>query len=272
MIHLTPSSEARFPLRSDWERIQALPPWLPAGSLAAPEPDLVAFPLKCEWEAARGVVEEPYPASACTSRDNRPVILPSALAKLAEFAAGAGWGVIPQASMGRAPHGATGRPTALKRFIVLRIGGHLLTTAGAYVVYESPERSEEWKINSCMVWAPGMSPYPHLSAVQFKAFLADVALMPLAWMSNWTRDIEMARQGRAALVKRRAKVRAKIRKVADQGRFLAATQDARADFDRVDAEWRSKVADLQDGVFTSEEVAVMIDPSRKRAAGKEGMS
>lgn len=265
-------SEARFPLRSDWERVQVLPPWLPAGSLADPEPDLVAFPLKCEWEAARGVVEEPYPDPVFTSRDRTAVILPSALTKLAEFAAGAGWGVIPQASMGRAPHGSTGRPTALKRFIALRIGGHLLTTAGAYIVYESPEKSEAWKINSCMAWAPGLSPYPHLSAVQFRTFLAEVALMPLAWMSTWVADIEQARQESAALVKRRATVRAQIRKVADQGRYLAATQDARADFDRVDAEWRSKIADLQDGVFTSEEVAVMIDPSRKRAAGKEGMS
>lgn len=233
---------------------------------------LAAFPLRCEWEATQPRNVDPYPAPVLTSRDRRTVILPSALEKLAEFAAGAGWGVIPQASMGRAPHGSTGRPTALKRFIALRFGGHLLTAAGAYVVYETLVGREAWKINSCMVWVPGVSPYPHLSAVQFRAFLAEVALMPGSWISNWITEIEKARQESAALVKRRATVRAQIRKVADQGRYLAAVQDSRADFDRMDAEWRSKVADLQDGVFTSEEVAVMIDPSRKRAAGKEGMS
>lgn len=264
-------SEARFPLRADWERILALPPELEAGSLAAPEPDLVAFPLKCEWEAVRPYDVDPYPAPVVTSRDNQSVILPSALAKVAQFAAGTGWGVIPQVSMGRAPHGSTGRPTALKRFIALRFGGHLLTRAGAYVVYENPERTEAWKPNSSMVWFPGMSPYPHLSSTQLRAFLAEVALMPTPWVVNWLADIERERQASAVLVKRRATVRAMIRKAADAGRMLAAAQDDRVEFVRVDAEWRSRVADLQDGVFTSEEVAVMIDPTRKRGTEKEGM-
>src|SRR5690348_220522 len=104
MIPLTSSSEAIFPLKAEWQRIQALPWWLPAGELH-PEPAYVCFPLKSEWEATQPKVLAEYPAPAYTSREKRAFEMPSAIAKLAEFAREASWEVRAQASQGSIPHG-----------------------------------------------------------------------------------------------------------------------------------------------------------------------
>ncbi len=255
------NSEARFPLRIDWERVMALPEWQRGGSLADPEPALACFPLKSEWEALQGAQAEAYPAPNFTSRDDVAIKFPSAVEKLAQFARGQGWRVIAQSSMGNVPHGSTGRPTALKRLAALRFGDHR-SGRRAYVVYEAPAITESWKPRSVMIWGPDLPPYAHLGSVDLKLYLAEKAELPTAELLAWVAGLEKARQASEALQKRRTAVRRQIVKVADEGRFQAARAETRQEWSEADAAWRSKVADLQDGYFTSAEVETMINRAR----------
>jgi len=265
-------SEARFPLKIDWERVQDLPEWQRGGSLAAIEPPLVCFPLKIDWEATQPRQASTYPAPVRTSRDPGPVDLPSAVQKLAQSASKAGWQVIAQRSTGNVPHGSTGRPTGLKELVALRFGGNLHTARQAYVVYESPAGRSAWKPRSIMIWGPDLTPYAHCSIENLRTFLAEKYMLTEPYLMDWVFDLERARLRSEAVQKRRMTVRRQIVKIADEGRFKASTAEDRQTFRALEDEWKLRVADLQDGVFTSEEVAVMIDPSRRRRASREGLS
>jgi hypothetical protein len=248
----------------------ALPEWQRGGSLAVLEAPLVAFPLRSEWEALQGVERELYPAPQRSSRHGIPLPqeLPSAVIKLAQFAQERRWEVIAQSSMGNVPHGSTGRPTALKRLAALKFGNHP-SGRRAYVVYEAPERTESWKPRSIMIWGPDLTPYAHLGSADLKLYLSHYARMDEAQLKAWVTDIEKERQASEAFQKRRMTVRRQILKVADEGRFRAAQTEDRKTFAEVDAEWRGKVAELQDGVFTSEEVVTMLE--RRRGTYREAL-
>lgn len=263
-------SEARFPLKADWLRIAGS--GLPAGSLAALEPPLVCFPLRGEWEALRGSERAAYPAPERTSRDGAPADIPSAVGKLAQFAREASWEVRVQESVGNVPHGSTGRPTGLKRLIALRFGAHPMTDRQAYVVYETTVNKVAWKPRSIMIWGPDLNPYAHCGMNELRTYLRDLTWHDTRQINAWVAAIEKARREVEAFQKRRTAARAQIRKVADDGRFRAGQAETRQEYAELDAAWRSKVADLQDGLFTSEEVAQMIDPDRRRAPSRQGMS
>jgi hypothetical protein len=267
---VTVAPEARFPLKIDWERVQALPEWQRGGSLAALEAPLVAFPLRSEWDALQGAQREPYPAPVRTSRQGVPLPqeLPSAVEKLASFAREQRWEVIAQSSMGNVPHGSTGRPTALKRLAALRFGRHP-SGRGAYVVYEAPAKTESWKPRSIMIWGPDLAPYAHCSMADLKAYLMHYARQDEAQLKRWVTGLEKARQASEAHQKRRMTVRRQILKVADDGRFRAGQAEDRKEYDLLEREWREKVADLQDGVFSSEEVAAMLE--RRRGTYREAL-
>lgn len=222
------------------------------------------------WSPAPPLAE--YPAPAYTSRDSQAVELPSAAAKLAQVAREASWEVRAQSSMGSIPHARTGRPTAEKKLIALRFGAHPMTERRAYVIYESPASRSAWKPRSIMIWGPDLTPYAHCGMVELRAYLAEKCLSEASELRTWVRRLERERRAAEAFQKRRATVRSQIRKVADEGRFRAAQQEDRAEWFKIDAEWRAKIADLQDGVFTSDEVAEMIDPDRRRRTSREGLS
>jgi hypothetical protein len=225
------------------------------------EAPLVAFPIRSEWEALQGAQREPYPAPEVSSRDGHEVKLPSAVEKLAQFARTARWEVIAQSSMGNVPHGSTGRPTALKRLAALRFGGHP-SGRQAYVVYEAPARTESWKPRSIMIWGPDLPPYAHCSMNDLKTFLSGQETLTSERLRKWVAELEKARQASEAHQKRRMTVRRQILKVADDGRFRAGQAEDRKEYDLLEREWRGKVADLQDGVFSSEEVAAMLERRR----------
>lgn len=252
---------ARFPSRWEWEQaINLYPP-------------LVCYPLKVEWLSTQpDQDQESYPAPERSSRDGEAGKAPSAAEKLSSFAAEAGWGVRGQSSMGNTPHGRTGRPTALKELYALRFGAHPRTDRRAYVVYETPAGRSLWKPRSIMIWGPDLPPYAHCGMEELKLYLTEAPAAPKSGLSLWVRILESDRRQSEAFKKRRDTVRKQIRKVADEGRFLAAQQEDRAEWFKIDSEWRSKVKDLQDGVFTSDEVEAIIDPARKRSAGREGLS
>lgn len=107
------TSEARFPLRIDWERVQALPEWQRGGSLAAPEPPLVAFPLKSEWVLLHPEAPEafPVPLRASTETGGTPEV-PSGVLKLQRDAQGAGWATEVTYALGYMSHATHGRPGA----------------------------------------------------------------------------------------------------------------------------------------------------------------
>lgn len=272
-------TDAIFPLRAEWERVQALPVCESTGRpLLAVDgvgylPPLVCYPLKIDWLRAQPAQDQAaYPAPERTSRDSEVADMPSAVAKLAQFAREASWEVRVQASMGNVPHGSTGRPTALKQLIGLRFGAHPMTERRAYVVYESPASRSAWKPRSIMIWGPDLTPYAHCGMTELRAYLAEKCLSEASELRTWVRGLERERRAAEAFQKRRATVRVQIRKVADEGRLRASQQEDRAEWFKIDAEWRAKVADLQDGVFTSEEVAEMIDPARRRRTSREGLS
>jgi hypothetical protein len=208
----------------------------------------------------------PYPAPQRSSREAGEVELPSAVEKLAQFARERRWEVIAQSSMGNVPHGSTGRPTALKRLAALRFGNHP-SGRRAYAVYEAPAVREDWKPRSIMIWGPDLAPYAHLSMNDFRVYLGQTASLSEAQLKNWVAVLEKERQASEAHQKKRMTVRRQILKVADEGRFKAGQAEDRKVFAELDAEWRSKVADLQDGVFTSEEVAAMLGKIRKPSRG-----
>jgi len=255
---LTHSSEARFPLKIDWERVQTHPDGLKAGSLAAIEPPLACFPLKSEWKATQPIKINEYPAPEYTSRDSHDVKLPSAVQKLAQFAREQRWGVIAQSSMGSVPHARTGRPSALKRLVALRFGDRVGSDRRAYVVYESPAAREDWKPRSIMIWGPDLPPYAHLGSADLRLYLAKKVHLPESHLKRWVAEIEKQRQASEAHQKRRMTVRRQIVKTANDGMQEAGRAEDRQEYARIDREWRSKVADLQDGVFTSEEVVTML--------------
>lgn len=222
------------------------------------------------WSPAAALAE--YPAPAYTSRDPQAVELPSAVAKLAQVAREASWEVRAQSSMGSIPHARTGRPTAEKKLIALRFGAHPMTERQAYVIYESPASRSAWKPRSIMIWGPDLTPYAHCSVMALQLYLTEKATLSAPELRTWIRTLEVRRRAAEAFQKRRQTVRAQIRKVADEGRFKAARAETRQEYAEIDAEWRAKVADLQDGVFTSEEVAEMLDPARRRGTFREGLS
>ncbi len=230
------------------------------------EPPLVCFPFRSEWEATQPIKIDSYPAPAYTSRDEHEAKLPSAIRKLAELARALGWGVIAQSSMGNVPHARTGRPTALKRLAALRFGAHP-SGRRAYVVYEAPERTDTWKPRSIMIWGPDLAPYAHCSSNELRYYLADMANWPEPYLMNWVFDLEKARQASEAFKKRRDTVRRQIVKTANDGMLEAGRAEDRQEYARIEREWREKVADLQDGVFTSEEVVVMLERRRRTYRG-----
>jgi hypothetical protein len=174
--------------------------------------------------------------------------------------------------MGSPPQARTGRPTALKQLVALRFGAHPMTDRQAYAVYESPASRSTWKPRSVMIWGPDLPPYAHCGVEALRLFLAEKALRPAAEVRTWVRGMERERRASEAFRKRRDSVRKQIRKVADEGRLAASRAETRQEYAEIDAAWREKVADLQDGVFSSDEVAEMIDPARRRGTFREGLS
>lgn len=85
---------------------------LPAAE-SHPDPPLVAFPLRVDWEIATGWKPPvaPYPAPTLTSRMPPVDAAPAPLESLRAYAAAAGWRVgIPRQSIGHEPHATHGRP------------------------------------------------------------------------------------------------------------------------------------------------------------------
>lgn len=104
------TSEARFPLRIDWERVQALPEWQRGGSLAALEPPLVCFPLRSEWVALQPKVAQTFPEPLRTSEEAAPIQPPSAVLKMAQRGTQAAWSVNLTYAEGFWPHASYGTP------------------------------------------------------------------------------------------------------------------------------------------------------------------
>ncbi len=234
------------------------------------EPPLVCFPLKIEWEATQPIKINEYPAPRRTSRDGIPLPqeLPSAVIKLAQFAQEQRWGVIAQSSMGSVPHARTGRPGGLKRLAALRFGNHP-SGRRAYAVYEASATREDWKPRSIMIWGPDLPPYAHVGSNGLKVYLADQANRSVQELKAWVAEIEKQRQASEAHQKRRMAVRRQIVKTANDGMLEAGRAQDRQEFARLDRQWREKVADLQDGVFTSEEVAAILE--RRRGTYREAL-
>lgn len=227
---------------------------------------LTCFPLRSDWERTQPAKREEYPAPLVTSKEPFPGLpsWPTAALKLAESAREASWKVIRGYSRGCFPHARTGHPGGLKEVVSLRFGRHPMTDRQAYAVYSrgmtpAGRAQGAWTWSSIMIWGPDLPPYAGCGITELKQYLSAVD-QSAAVLAFWVRGLKDAAAVTEAARKRRASTRAQIVKRAQEGRFEAARQENRVDWYQVDAAWRAKVADLADGVFTSEEVARMIEP------------
>jgi hypothetical protein len=208
------------------------------------------------------ITQTPFPAPLVNSRDQGIAYLaPPAALKLAEFAREHSWEVRTQYSEGRFPHGSTGRPGALKEAIGVRFGAHPMTARQAYAVYARTAPKGAWSWGSIMIWGPDLTPYAGCGITELKHYLSTPAAHTET-LQAWVEALKRAAASTEEARKRRARIRAQIIKVSSEGRFNAARQETRLAWDREDQAWRSKVADLADGVFTLEEVAKLITPKQ----------
>lgn len=105
------TSEHRFPLKIDWQRVQSLPEWQRGGSLAEAESPLVAFPLRSEWDALHPADRETFPEPLRRSTDTGGTPeAPSGVLKLQRDAQGANWVTEVTYAVGYTPHATHGRP------------------------------------------------------------------------------------------------------------------------------------------------------------------
>lgn len=235
---------------------------LPLGE-SRPDAPLVCFPLKIDMQMANPAdTHEPFPAPRRTSRADPPkgYAIPRSAMQLAEFAREASWEVRVQVSEGRFPHGSTGRPGALKEVIALRFGEHPMTDRRAYAVYSRMASGGTWGWSSFMIWGPDLAPFAGCFLADLKAYLGMAPEMPTNDLVGWVAGLKGAIYLSEEARKRRMRVRAQIAKVSRDGRFEAARQESRLEWDRADQAWRSKVRDLADGVFTLEELEKIITP------------
>lgn len=227
-----------------------------------PDPPLHCYPLRSDWERTfPAVTGEPFPAPRVTSRSQVPFMAPPAVLKLSEFAREHSWEVRTQISQGSFPHGTTGRPSALKDAIGVRFGAHPMTTRQAYAVYARTAPKSAWAWTSIMIWGLDLTPYAGCGITELKHYLS-TPTESAEVVREWVQALKRAAAATEEARKRRARIRAQIIKVATEGRFASARQESRLEWDREDQAWRSKVADLADGVFTSEEVAALITPKQ----------
>lgn len=173
-----------------------------------PDPPLVCFPLRTDWEGTLPVgLREPFPAPALPSRQSRALTFPtpSAVLALAEYAREQSWEVRTQYSQGHVPHGTTGKPSALKDMIALRFGRHPMTDRQAYAVYSRNASGGTWTWTSVMIWGPDLPPYGGCGITEIKAYLTLCADTDSVAMGMWVRDLKEIRRNAEVLRKARAK-------------------------------------------------------------------
>lgn len=114
------TSEARFPLKVEWEQIRES--GLPGAELR-PDPPLAAFPLRMEWDMLHPAAEEPFPAPLRASTDSGGTPeYPGGVVGLQRDAQRAGWSTELTYAVGYMPHSTHGRPgTAPKPSWALRM-------------------------------------------------------------------------------------------------------------------------------------------------------
>lgn len=136
-----------------------------------PSPDLVAFPLRVEWERTQPpAAADPYPAPIHTSHEGWEIPIPVGAQRLAQFAREASWEVITQCAQGAMPHATTGRPGGLCTTVGLRFGRHPMTDRQAYAVSRR-SGTGSWAWDSLMIWGPDLPPKKLSTLAELKAFL-----------------------------------------------------------------------------------------------------
>lgn len=146
-----------------------------------------------------------HPPPAHTSRQPLPAefVLPVPAMKLAEVAREYSWEVAVTYSRGWGIHGVTGKPTAERHVVGVRIGGHPLSKRQASAVYESPVSRSAWTWSSMWVWGSDLMFVRLHLLEELHAFLAAGGAVERAWVRQVRDRVaaqDAAKKARAALV------------------------------------------------------------------------
>lgn len=79
---------------------------------SCPDPFLVCFPMRSEWDALHPATAETFPKPSVTSNDPVPERMPGPVGALVRLAELKGWKVAVTYSMGHEPHARLGTPSA----------------------------------------------------------------------------------------------------------------------------------------------------------------
>lgn len=130
---------------------------------------LVCFPMRLDWETARGdAAAEAYPAPRVSSRDGAepPGGWPAAVTTLEREAAAQGWDVERAYAAGRAPHGTTAKPLAERETYSVRFRSGAWQGYAIYAGGSSPG----WA--SIMVTGAALPPFGAMNRTELSAWLA----------------------------------------------------------------------------------------------------
>lgn len=131
---------------------------LPAAGRSAGYTPVVRFGVTPHVAAPEERVLYPKPVVTSVQAPPPDMLVPASVIALHGLAAEYGWQWALTYSRGWMPHGSTGRPTAERHLLAVRIGGHPLNDRQAYAVYSKPVSGGTWAWSSVWCWGPKVPP------------------------------------------------------------------------------------------------------------------
>lgn len=108
-------------MRIDVDQLRADEAGLPLGE-SHPDPFLVCFPMRVDWEATLPKVAKPYPGPRFTTMDGHAEPEPPGpVSELDRMAQDLGWRTLVKHSAGQPPHSTTGQPLAYREVWSVRM-------------------------------------------------------------------------------------------------------------------------------------------------------
>jgi len=159
----------------------------------------IADHLRAQREALEVAARPQYPAPEHTSRDPWPLdfVAPKATVSLRLLAERAGWNVAMTYARGCPPHGTTGRPTALRHSVAVRLV-HPETRRAGYAVYVSPVASVSWTWDTVALWGADATLFPHASVTDAKEWIMARGEVDARWFSAIRRRVQAKTEHKAS--------------------------------------------------------------------------
>lgn len=150
-------------------------------------------------EAGRLRALRDYPAAEHTSADPWPedFVAPGPAVSLRVLAERHGWTVAMTYARGNKPHGTTGKPTALRHSVAVRMV-HPETRRAAVAVTMSPVDKRDWSWDTLLLWGADLPPFPHASITDLKEWIKAEGKVDARWYTGIRRRIASASATKAA--------------------------------------------------------------------------